>query len=146
MDLGTSTNNSDLGYAVGQAWAAENLPHNTHPFTRGSQAAIIAALAGLAQFKVGGYTGTGSALDVDCGFTPKAVIITGDDDTPPTAPVIALHFGHTAAKGIKVVNHDTAQIAVIAANGVTLGTKKFTVGTDANLNEAAKKYKYVAIG
>lgn len=148
MDIGVDTNNSDLGYAVGLAWAQENKPHNTHPFTAGTQAALMAALAGLAQFKVGGYAGTGASLDVSLGFTPKAVIITGDDATPPTQPCIGLHFGHTAAKGIKVVDSGagTTDISVMSSNGITLGTKKFTVGTDANLNENGKNYKYVAIG
>jgi hypothetical protein len=109
----------------------------------GEAVAILAALGTVAEFAVGEYTGTGAALDIALPFDPKVVIVNNltDGDTMGFAfnttnvgtksQVIALAVAQEAAQGI-----------LFGA----AGTKKFSLGTAATLNETAKVFQYLAIG
>lgn len=78
----------------------------------------------------GTYTGTGVALDVATDGNPFVVVVS---DT--TQDTMGIHIkGMTDAHFFKV---KTAAVGHTAANGITLGTNKFTIGTDADINTGA---------
>lgn len=86
----------------------------------------------------GTVAGTGASLDVVCPFDPAVVIILNETDgsvhiaTPTTG----------AAKGMSI----KAAAAWMATVGITIGDKKFTLGTNADLNAAADVLHWVAFG
>jgi hypothetical protein len=92
----------------------------------------------------GTVAGTGGALDVDTPFDPAAVLIYNE-----TNDALFLFLpSMDAAKAVEIAAVATqAQVVVaIAANGITLGVKKFTLGTNADLNTAADVIHYMALG
>lgn len=93
--------------------------------------------------KTGTYTGTGAALDVNVGFKPIAVLAYNETD----GDVVALQMqGAAAAKGLKIVDSGsgTTDISFVSSNGITLANNGFRVGTDSDMNENAKVYRYLA--
>jgi hypothetical protein len=97
-----------------------------------------------AELFFGTEAGTGSDLDIDTPFDPAAVLIYNE-----TNDALFVHLPTMdAAKAVEIAAVATqAQVVVaIAANGITLGTKKFTLGTNADLNTAADVIHYMAIG
>ena len=95
------------------------------------------------QIKVGTYTGTGAAINVELGFSPDCVItinytdgtpigIWTSDMTADTAVDIAAAAASNAANGI----------SAYAGASATTG-KGFTAGTD--YSTSAKVYTYIAI-
>lgn len=97
-----------------------------------------------AELFFGETVGTGAALDVGTPFDPAAVLIYN-----LTRPALFLFLpsmtaGHVAE--LAAVATQAQVVVAVAANGITLGTKKFTIGTDADLNTIADVIHYMAIG
>jgi hypothetical protein len=97
--------------------------------------------------KVGTYTGTGAAINVQLGFRPDHIEIWNITDGNQ-------HFvwtkGMAQPSAFQTVNHDTAQQSVITSNSISLydGTAAgnragFSVGTAVSTNE--KVYRYLAL-
>lgn len=110
--------------------------------------AMLSVMANVAEAAVGEYAGTGAAQDVVLPFDPLFVLICGIDNTVASVAVaFATTDGQTAAKSMKLTGAPT--VALIGANGVVCGTagqKKFSLGSDASINENGKKYSYIAVG
>lgn len=94
-------------------------------------------MGNLAQVVAGTYTGTGAAQTITLGFKPKGLIIinTTDGDS------VFYHIdGMADGTGVAVV----LAAAAVASQGVTLSARGFSVGTDLNVNESAKVFRYLA--
>ena len=84
-------------------------------------------LQNMAQWESGTYTGTGSNIDVDVQGDPKMVIL-----MDITQSCMAIHIdGMPDASYLELI---AAATAYTVANGITLGTGTFRIGTDANIN------------
>ena len=94
-----------------------------------------------AEMVAGTVTGTGSALVVDeLPFDPAAVIVWNQTD-----PGLFVHLpSFTAAHMAKLT--DAPALTHATTNGITLGTKEFTIGADADMNAAADVLHWVAFG
>lgn len=101
-------------------------------------------MADVGEMQIGEYTGTGSALDVPLDFVPTFVFVI--NTTTGTAFGIGINSATNGTKSYKQVT--TAGLAAIAAQGIlfTANTKKFSLGTDGNLNANASVYQFVAFG
>lgn len=97
--------------------------------------------------KVGTYTGTGAAINIELGFIPDYVRIVNATDGD-----IAWEwfYGMGAADALQGTNHADTQFSLITSNGVDsysptdfTNNKGFTVGT--SLSENAKVFYYVAL-
>lgn len=89
------------------------------------------------EVKTGTYTGNGTSQSVTLGFKPMKVEIINitDGDT------YYIHInGMTDATGISIA----AATAGVSANGVTLSSNGFSVGSDVSVNENAKTFRYLA--
>jgi hypothetical protein len=87
----------------------------------------------------GTMTGTGAALDSPTlPFDPAMVLVYNLTD-------VSVHIKLPSQAGA-VSLAIKAAVSATAANGITLGVKKFTLGTDADLNAAADVLHFVAIG
>lgn len=96
-----------------------------------------------AEAVAGTATGTGALLDVNLPFDPGYVWACKTAGTG--APVQAIkHPGLADDDCIKTVAAGTT--TVDTAGLITLGSKKFTVGTDADLNENTQPIRYLALG
>lgn len=141
----SGTAKSVLGSLIGNAAAALT---SLDVYLKKSFAdAIVAGLAAAAEVSVGTYTGTGSAVTVNLDFDPKVVIGYNETD----GDVAFLHIsGASDGVTLKIVDSGSGTTDLSKASaGITLGAageRKFTIGTDAALNENAKTYRYVAIG
>ena len=81
----------------------------------------------MGQIQFGTYTGTGVAISVATDGAPKLVVL-----VDVTQVGIAFHItGMAAASFLSVDNGATSYQA---ANGITLGTDGFTIGTNALIN------------
>lgn len=90
---------------------------------------LMAALTRMGQFQTGTVTGTGAALDVDVNGDPKVVIAFNTNNA-----CMGIKISGMADKfAAKIV---TAGNLTYADEMITLGTGKFSFGTDANLNSA----------
>lgn len=93
------------------------------------------------EIKTGSYTGTGAALTSginEIGFRPAFIIAFNQTD----GDLAWFHIdGMTAATAASIDTEVAAE-----ANGVTLSSTGFSLGTSTVVNESAKVYKYVAIG
>ncbi len=103
-----------------------------------------------AEVKVGTYTGTAAAINVQLGWTPDYVRVWNVTD----GDICWEWFnGLGAGDALQVTNHADTQVSLITANGIdtyagssTPGSearKGFTVGTA--LSESAKVFRYVAM-
>lgn len=100
-----------------------------------------------AEIKIGSYTGTGAAINIELGFVPDYVEVFNATDGDASW---RWFNGMGAADALALANHDTAQQSLITSNGVDAytptnfsGKKGFTVGTA--LSESAKVFRYIAI-
>jgi hypothetical protein len=112
----------------------------TEPYAGVAQLSQIASLLSSRAVRgaVGTYTGTGSALDVDLDFDPDVVVIVDS-----TQAVVGIHFaGMADAYAMKLKQ---GAFAYVTANGITLGTEKFTIGTDGDFNTGADVGFYLAL-
>lgn len=104
---------------------------------------IARALMGRGAEMVAGSVTTPSSgtLDVtDLPFDPAAVVLINETD--------AGLFVHTPSMGdgemLKLT--DTPALSFVSSNGITLGDKQFTIGTDSDLNGNGDTVHYLAIG
>lgn len=117
----------------------------------GDAVALIKAMVASAEMAVGEYTGTGAALDVALPFEPSFVAVFDLSDAASTAG-FAFNTTNAGTKSyvLKPVATTPAasQLAMLASQGITFtaGSKKFTLGTDTNVNNTGKTYQYVAFG
>lgn len=94
-------------------------------------------MGSLAQVKAGTYTGTGAAQTITLGYEPKGLIIINVTD----GDSVFFHIdGMSDGTGVAV----GAAAAAVASQGVTLTSRGFTLGTDSNVNESAKVFRYLA--
>jgi len=92
--------------------------------------------------KVGSFIGTGAAKEIPLDFTPRYVRLLNLTDLA-SAEKYAESDLATKEGGVKrITAGDMA--ALTAAEGVTLGERKFTVGTDAVCNGSGKHISFVA--
>lgn len=93
-----------------------------------------------AEIQFGTVEGTGSPIVVATEFDPACVILINQDD-----PTLLVHSpSMPAASGLKLT--DAPALTFPTTNGVTLGTKQFTIGADADVNAAAETLHWIAIG
>lgn len=102
---------------------------------------------GVLQIKTGTVTGTGAALNVECGFVPKAVFIYNETD-----PGVFLWLD-TMADAEMVKLTDAVALTFPTSNGVSTYTgsigansKGFTIGADSDMNAASDVIHYLALG
>lgn len=99
--------------------------------------------------KVGSYTGTGAAVNVELGFTPAYVKIWNATDGDE---IYEWFSGMTAGHALKSANHASAQFSRITANGVTAYAGTDTTGSEAAegftagtaISESAKTFRWIA--
>lgn len=96
-----------------------------------------------AEVAVGEYTGTGAALDVALAFDPVFVLVYNLTDGD--AMGFAFNTASVGTKSASIVLA-TAQEAAQGILFAAAGSKKFSLGTSAVLNESAKVFQYIAIG
>ena len=102
----------------------------------------------------GTVTGTGAAIKIGADdadevndivdpaleFTPSLVIVANETTGCIWASILS-----AAGKGWKIKAGDDS-IAFVASDAITLGTRQFTLGVDADLNAEDDVIRYVAIG
>lgn len=95
----------------------------------------------------GTTTGTGSAINVSLGFTPKFVIIINETD-----PGIYL-WSDTMADAEMTKLTDAVALTFPTSNGVSVyagsvaaNAKGFTIGADTDMNAASDVLHYIAFG
>jgi hypothetical protein len=87
-------------------------------------------------------TGTGAAINVDCGFKPKFVMVLN-----LTTLVVNYATDTMTAAHVAQVNDsgaDTTNVLHVTSAGITLRPKGFTIGTNADLNTASDVLHVVA--
>jgi len=92
--------------------------------------------------KVGSFIGTGVAKDISLDFTPRYVRIVNMTDLE-SAEKFAESDIATKEGGVSV-DVAGAMTALTASAGISLGERKFTVGTDNSCNGATDHLCYVA--
>ena len=97
----------------------------------------------------GTVTGTGAAINVSLGWTPRVVLISNPSTTNPT--VVYWHTSMGSAKGLKtVVTGTTPAVSYLSSLGVssytgsTTAGKGFTIGADTDLNITGDTLMYEA--
>ena len=99
------------------------------------------------QYVCGGWTGTGAALQVPCGFIPQMIIGVNITQTALIFWSKDLNAGTSAAYGWYAKNGSA--FAQITSAGITVSAdnstfKGFTVGTNANFNTNADVVVFIA--
>lgn len=89
------------------------------------------------QFKIGTHTGTATAKSITTGFKPLMFLSYNQTDGDEFVYYVQ---GMTAATGFKF---DTDALAI--TNGITVGDRTVTIGTDDSVNETDKVFVYAAI-
>lgn len=98
-------------------------------------------MSGEARTKSGAVNGTGAAITVECGFTPKRVKLARA--VSGTSQCSVEYFDSMPpATGFKITDNGTGSphsltAAMLTANGVTINASpsgKFVIGTDADIN------------
>lgn len=87
----------------------------------------------------GVYAGTGSAFDVALDFTPRRVKIYSANEN-------AINIKTDRMVGVNFLQADlnAGTVAKVTSNGITLGVRKFNVGTDAKINTNTQEYYWEA--
>lgn len=109
--------------------------------------------------KVGTVEGTGSAINVECGFTPKYVKVFNYDDAGSLFCTVEWFTGMTDDHGLKTSSiADTGTSGNSSSEKITSGGisayagasastgEGFTIGTDADINVSAETLFYIAVG
>lgn len=104
---------------------------------------VRSILANNAEICAGSVAGTGAAIEVVTPFDPGFVWLLKNSGTGDPIQMLK-HPGHATASAMKTVAAGT--VSTVAADGITLGTKKFTIGTDADINENGETILWLAIG
>ena len=110
------------------------------------------------QMAIGSVEGTGSAINVEVGFTPSYVRCFNYDDAGGLAPTMEWWQGMTDGHGLKTlksVDNGTtgnASSAKVTSNGISAyggatgaNGAGFTIGADADLNASGETIFYIAI-
>lgn len=92
----------------------------------------------LCEVEVGAYTGTGANITVTTTGNPIAVFI-----MDVTQQCLGVNIRGMAAASFFQV--DNGGVAIVGANGVTLGTSQFIIGTAAAINTAADTGVWLAL-
>lgn len=98
---------------------------------------------------VGTVEGTGSAINVSCGFIPRYVKLFNVDDAGSEAPSLEWFTGMTDGYGLK--NATTPGQTVITSGGISeyegddSNGEGFSIGTDSDLNASGETIHYIAI-
>lgn len=102
---------------------------------------------GVLQMKTGTVTGTGSAINVETGFVPKAVFIYNETD-----PGVFLWLD-TMADAEMVKLTDAVALTFPTSNGISTyagsiatNAEGFTIGADTDMNAASDVIHYLALG
>lgn len=99
-----------------------------------------------AKIATGTVTGTGSAINVSIGFTPRAVILINQTDpgvfmwTSDMADAEALKLTDAPALTFPTTN------GISAYAGSSSAAPGFTIGADTDLNAASDVLSYIALG
>lgn len=99
-------------------------------------------------FATGSVEGTGSAINVSLGFTPKYVKLYNYDDAGAAAPSLEWFSGMSAGHGLKNTTDTQAKITTggiseYAGAEASAGVG-FTIGTDADINASGETIFYIA--
>lgn len=93
--------------------------------------------------KVGSFIGTGAAKVIELNFTPSYIRI-NNLETKLACEKFAESELSGKEGGLKEAT-DGVKTNLSAAQGITLGDFKFTVGTDSSCNESGKHHSFLAI-
>jgi hypothetical protein len=87
-------------------------------------------------------TATGAAMNVDCGFRPKFVLVLN----LTTLCVSMASDTMTAAHAVQIndTGADVTNVLAITSAGITMRPKGFTLGTNADLNTASDTLHVIA--
>lgn len=103
---------------------------------------VMGLLKRMSESQGGSVTGTGAAIEIALDFDPAAVILFNR-----TAPCLAIKFpGMTTDTGMKLTGVPALTASAAICTLGTLGQKKFTIGTDADVNTAAEVIEWIAFG
>lgn len=110
-------------------------------------------------FKAGSITGTGSAINVQLGFTPTYIKVWNPNDAGSLWPTLEWVTGMAAASGFKTKAitdsgaTGNATDTKITSNGISVyagaensAAKGFTLGADADMNVSGEVVYYIAWG
>ena len=99
--------------------------------------------SGVLKTKVGSFMGTGAAQDIALDFNPRYVRTWNGD----TMEAVEQHAENavTGKEGGYKSGADGVRAGLAAGAGIVLGTRKFTVGTDAGCNKASKVVFFEAV-
>lgn len=123
-----------------QSYAQSQIPDSKHavPYPDWRQFIQGVLLRG-AEAASGTVVGTGALLDVPTPFDPAAVILIDE-----TQGVLALKMPGQATD--TALTQKNAVTTAAAAGSITLGSGKFTIGVNADLNTAADVIRWTAFG
>lgn len=102
---------------------------------------------GAMKMATGSETGTGSAINVTCGFTPKAVIIINETDpglyiwSDTMADAEVMHLTDAVALTFPTSDGISAYTGSVATN-----SKGFTIGADSDMNGSSDVIHWIAFG
>lgn len=103
---------------------------------------------GVLQIKTGTVTGTAAALNVECGFTPKAVFIYNETD-----PGVFLWLDTMADEEMVKLVDSTVALTFPTSDGVSAyagsiasASAGFTIGADSDMNAEDDVIHYLALG
>ena len=94
-----------------------------------------------------GYADTNDVEDTEVTFDPKLVIVWN-----PTTQALGFHIAGMTAAHMGLIVADAASppahadISAVTSSGITLGSRQFTIGQNANLNSDGVTGHYFAIG
>ena len=92
----------------------------------------------------GTYTGTTALLSVNIGFRPALIHIWNETD----GDKYFMHIDGMGAAKAYMINDSgsgATDLSVIATNAITVNDRGFSVGTDSDLNESAKVYRFSVV-
>jgi len=105
-------------------------------------------MSGAARTKAGAVAGTGAAIEVEVGFTPKHVKLVRDVSGTSHCSMEAF-ASMLAASGYKITDDGAGVVTarMVTSNGITFGTDpagKFTIGADTDMNISGVQIRWIA--
>lgn len=94
-------------------------------------------------YAVGTVEGTGSAINVKCGFKPRYVKLVNIDSA--TEEMLEWFEAMGAGYGMKHTNNTFAMISTGGVSQYDTDYQGFTIGTDADVNASGETLVYLAI-
>lgn len=89
--------------------------------------------------KTGVYVGTGVEFDIALNFTPSEIKIISSADNSESFKTDKM-----GNSNFQLLDIAAGTVTVLTANGITLGTRKFTIGTDPDINGVGNYYYWIA--